>query len=71
MVDLPEPDRPVNHSTRAVWPFCAACASRVTSIDCQWTLPDRRSAPSTIPAATVALVSRSIRMRPPRSLPSA
>ena len=28
MVDLPAPDRPVNHSTAGFWFFSAACASR-------------------------------------------
>ena len=31
MVDLPEPDRPVNHNTAGCCPLSAACASRPTS----------------------------------------
>jgi hypothetical protein len=31
MVDLPEPESPVNHSTRGFWFLSAACASRLMS----------------------------------------
>ena len=43
----------------------------LTSIACQWTFCERRSAKSIIPAPTVALVSRSMRMKPPVSRLSA
>ena len=65
MVDLPAPDRPVNHSTAGFWSFSAACVSRLTSSACQWMLCARRSAKWSMPAPTVALVSLSIRMKPP------
>ena len=68
IVDLPDPDNPVNHTTLGVWPFCAARASGVTSTACQWTLVARLSPCSIIPAATVASVSLSIRMKPPSAL---
>ena len=42
MVDLPEPDRPVNHSTAGCWPFSAARAALSTSSACQWMLVARR-----------------------------
>ena len=35
IVDLPEPDSPVNHSTRGVWFFIPAWCSRVMSVGCQ------------------------------------
>ena len=35
MVDLPAPDRPVNHSTAGFWPFSAARAALSTSSRCQ------------------------------------
>ena len=39
MVDLPAPDRPVNHSTAGLWRFSAARARLVvTSSACQWML---------------------------------
>ena len=65
MVDLPAPERPVNHSTAGFWPFSAACVSRLTSRCWRWMLCARRSAKWSIPQATVALVSLSIRMKPP------
>src|SRR5512145_2650914 len=33
-VDLPEPERPVNHSTQLAWPFCASRRRRVTVAWC-------------------------------------
>jgi hypothetical protein len=36
MVDLPAPERPVNHSTRGFWPFMARAPSLSTSSACQW-----------------------------------
>ena len=65
MVDLPEPDSPVNHSTAGFWFFSAACASRLMSSACQWTFCARRRVKWSMPAATVALVILSIRMKPP------
>ena len=65
MVDLPEPDSPVNHSTAGFWFLSSACASRLMSSACQWTFCARRSAKWSMPAATVALVILSIRMKPP------
>ena len=65
MVDLPDPDRPVNHRQRGCWCLMRARAALSTSTCCQWMLPARRSAKSRVPAATVALVWRSIRMKAP------
>ena len=65
MVDLPAPDRPVNHSTAGFCPFSAAWVSRLTSRCWRWMFDARRSAKWIIPAATVALVNLSIRMNPP------
>ena len=65
MVDLPEPDRPVNHSTAGFWRFRSARACLSTSSDCQWMLAARRSGCRIMPAPTVALVMRSIRMKAP------
>jgi hypothetical protein len=67
MVDLPEPDRPVNHRTAGFWPFSAA---RACLFDVQRLPVDvgaRRSENAIMPAPTVALVKRSIRMKPPVS----
>ena len=44
IVDLPAPERPVNHSTRGFWPFAVARAALWTSTACQWMLCARRSA---------------------------
>ena len=44
MVDLPEPDRPVNHSTAGFWPLSSARACLFTSSACQWTLVARLQA---------------------------
>ena len=68
MVDLPAPDRPVNHSTHGFWPFSAR-ARRLVDVE---RLPvDVLRAPQrevrSCPAPTVSLVSRSIRMKPPVS----
>ena len=57
MVDLPEPDRPVNQSMTGFCPFIAARASLFTSSACQWMLLDLLRAKSTKPAPTVAKVS--------------
>ena len=65
MVDLPAPDRPVNHSTAGFWPFSVACVSRLTSRCWRWMLSALRSAKWSMPQATVALVSLSMRMKPP------
>ena len=65
MVDLPEPESPVNHSTAGFWCFMAARACLPTSSDCQWMLAARRSGCRIMPAPTVALVMRSIRMKAP------
>ena len=35
VVDLPEPDKPVNHNTNALWPFCAARAALSMACSCQ------------------------------------
>ena len=67
IVDLPEPDRPVNHTTHGLCPLSAACACLLTSIACQWMFCERRSAKCSRPAPIVLLVSRSIRMKPPVS----
>ena len=67
MVDLPEPDRPVNQSTTGFWPFIAALAPLLTSIDCQWMFAERRKAKWIIPMPTVAFDRRSIRTKPPVS----
>ena len=68
MVDLPEPDRPVNHSTAGLLALHGgARAVLFTSSACQWTLVARRRPKSIMPAPTVALVKRSIRMKPPVS----
>ena len=44
MVDLPEPDRPVNHTTAGSCPFSRARAALSTSSSCQTMLVERRSA---------------------------
>ena len=67
MVDLPEPDKPVNHRMAGFWPFMAARVALFTSSACQCTLVARISEKSIMPAPTVALVKRSIRMKPPVS----
>jgi glycosyltransferase involved in cell wall biosynthesis len=71
IVDLPEPDRPVNQMTAGRCPFWRARASWLTSRLCQWMFVARRSAKSISPIPTVWLVSRSIRMNAPRSRLSA
>ena len=43
MVDLPEPDRPVNQRTAGFWLFSSARACLLTSSACQWMLAARRS----------------------------
>ena len=67
IVDLPDADSPVNHSTAGFCPISPARACLSTSSRCQWMLlaPARRSV--TMPAPTVLRVSRSIRMKPPSS----
>ncbi len=67
MVDLPAPDSPVNHSTTGRCLFWAARAALSTSTGCRWMFCDRRSAKWSIPAPTVSLVMRSMRMKPPVS----
>jgi bifunctional enzyme CysN/CysC len=42
MVDLPAPERPVNHSTLGLCPSKAARLSLCTSSACQWMLCERR-----------------------------
>jgi hypothetical protein len=54
------------HAARA-WCLIRARAALSTSTCCQWMLPARRRAKSRVPAATVALVWRSIRMKAPSS----
>ena len=66
-VDLPEPDSPVNHSTAGFWCLRLARASLSIEVAWRWTLEARRSGWSIIPAAAVALVKRSIRMKLPVS----
>ena len=53
MADLPDPERPVNYSTRLVCPLSWRRADLSTLSCCLWTLLARRSAKSIIPAATV------------------
>ena len=65
MVDLPAPDRPVNHSTAGRWPLSAAWVSRLTSRCWRWMLLRSPKREVEHPQATVALVSLSIRMNPP------
>ena len=65
MVDLPAPDRPVNHRHSGRWPMLAPRTALSTSTCCQCTLAERVSAKSIMPQATVALLWRSIRMKPP------
>ena len=67
IVDLPEPERPVNHKIFGFWFLSAACASRVMSVACQWTFCARRKEKCSMPAATVALVILSIRINPPKT----
>ncbi len=68
MVDLPEPDRPVNQSTQGFWPFSAARAALVDVERLPVDVGARGAARSAImPAPTVALVMRSIRMKAPVS----
>ena len=65
MVDLPEPDRPVNQNTAGRWFLASARSFLSTSSDCQWILSARLSGCRIMPAPTVALVMRSIRMKAP------
>ena len=44
MVDLPAPERPVNHSTQASGPSARRAAGLLTSSACQWMFCARRSA---------------------------
>ena len=44
IVDLPDPDRPVNHTTAGPWSFWPARAALSTFTSCQWMLCERRSA---------------------------
>ena len=67
IVDLPAPDRPVNHRMAVCCPFSSARCRGVTVESCQWILLARRSANAIIPAAAVSCVKRSIRMNPPVS----
>ena len=68
MVDLPAPDRPVNQSTQGFWPFSAARAPLVDVERLPVDVGARGAARSgSCPAPTVALVKRSIRMKPPVS----
>ena len=54
IVDLPEPDRPVNQTTHGRCAFSEARRSLVTVSGCQWMFMPRRRAKSTLPAAIVA-----------------
>ena len=65
MVDLPDPDRPVNHSTTGFWPLALARWDLSTSSACQWMFWLRRNANLIMPTPAVALVSGSIRMKDP------
>ena len=67
IVDLPEPDRPVNHSTPGRLALDRRARALSTSSSCQGMLAARRKGKRIMPAPTVALVSRSIRMKPPVS----
>ena len=67
MVDLPAPDRPVNHSTAGCWPFISERAALSTSSWCQTMSALRVRIAVTMPAPTVPRVRRSIRMKPPSS----
>ena len=67
IVDLPAPDRPVNHSTLGFWPLAAARAALSTSTVCHFRFAARRSAKRIIPAPTVSLEMRSTRMKLPVS----
>ena len=65
MVDLPAPERPVNHKMVG---FCLARPARetlFTSMACQWMLEARRSAKLISPMPTVELVKRSMMMKLP------
>ena len=65
MVDLPEPDSPVNQNTAGRWFFMSARTRLPTSSNCQWMFSARRSECRIMPAPTVALLMRSIRMKAP------
>ena len=67
MVDLPEPDNPVNHKMQGFCPLRPARASAFTSSACQCTLVARLRPNSIMPAPTVLLVKRSMMMKPPVS----
>ena len=54
-------------STQGFCPFSAAARVLFTSSACQWTFCARRSAKCSMPAPTVSLVMRSMRMKPPVS----
>ena len=64
IVDLPAPESPVNHTTAGCWPLMTERAVLSTSTACQCTLSARRRAKCSRPAATVALVNRSMRTKP-------
>ena len=66
MVDLPAPERPVNHRMHGLLALeLGAGTACSTSSACQWMLVARRRPKRIMPAATVALVKRSIRMKEP------
>ena len=56
IVDLPAPERPVNHRIAGRWCLIAACASRSTVRSWRWMLVARRRPWAIIPAAAVSLV---------------
>ncbi len=56
MVDLPEPDSPVNHSTTGLCPFSFSRSARLTMAACRWMFDARLRPKLIMPAPTVALV---------------
>ena len=67
MVDLPEPDSPVNHRIAGLWPLRCTRATLSTDRLWRWTLVARRRPKVIMPAPAVAFVKRSIRMNAPVS----
>ncbi len=67
MVDLPEPDNPVNHSTAGRWLFWLARICAVTRVGCHTTSVERVVCVGamTMPAPTVPKCSRSTMMNEP------
>jgi hypothetical protein len=68
MVDLPAPERPVNHSTAGFWFFWLARMRAVTRVGCQTISVLARCdavGAMTMPAPTVPKCSRSTMMKEP------